>query len=88
MTINALICDDDNKCGDIIRKYLLKYCEERNITCFHDSFNEGQKALESDTKYNIAFLDIEIGDISGLEIAKKLKEKNKNIIIFFIINLV
>lgn len=84
MTINALICDDDNKCGDIIRKYLLKYCEERNITCFYDSFDEGQKALESETKYNIAFLDIEIGDISGLEIAKKLKEKNKNIIIFFI----
>ena len=31
MTINALICDDDNKCGGIILEYLLKYCEERNI---------------------------------------------------------
>lgn len=84
MTINALICDDDNKCGDIILEYLLKYCDERNITCYYDSFDNGHKALESVTSYNIAFLDIEIGDISGLEIAKELKEQNKNIIIFFI----
>lgn len=84
MTINALICDDDNKCGDIILEYLLKYCDERNITCYYDSFDNGHKALESVTSYNIAFLDIEIGDISGLEIAKILKENNKNIIIFFI----
>lgn len=84
MTINALICDDDNKCGDIILEYLLQYCEEKNITCFYDLFDNGQKALESTKSYNIAFLDIEIDDISGLEIAKKLKENNKNIIIFFI----
>ena len=84
MTINALICDDDNKCRDIILKYLLKYCDERNITCFYDSFDNGHQALESTQTYNIAFLDIEIGDISGLEIAKRLKENNKNIIIFFI----
>lgn len=84
MTINALICDDDNKCGDIILRCLLKYCEERNITCFYDLFNNGQEALDSTHSYNIAFLDIEIDDVSGLEIAKKLKENNKNIIIFFI----
>lgn len=84
MTINALICDDDNKCGNVVIKYLLEYCEERNITCFYDLFDNGQKALESTKSYNIAFLDIEIDDISGLEIAKKLKENNKNIIIFFI----
>lgn len=84
MTINALICDDDINCVNVVIKCLLKYCEERNITCFYDSFDDGQKASESTTSYNIAFLDIEIGNTSGLEIAKKLKENNKNIIIFFI----
>ncbi len=84
MTINALICDDDINCVNVILKCLLKYCEERIITCFYDSFDDGQKALESAQTYNIAFLDIEVGNISGLEIAKKLKENNKNIIIFFI----
>ena len=84
MTINALICDDDKSSGNIVLQYLLKYCEERNYTCFHDLYNNGEEALLSKKTYNIAFLDIEINNISGLDIAKHLKENNKNIIIFFI----
>lgn len=84
MTINVLICDDDQYYCDIIRRYVLKYCDERNITCFYDCFDKGEIALNSHKKYTIAFLDIEIGNVSGLKIAEKLKEINKNIIIFFI----
>ena len=84
MTINALICDDKIDCCETILQYLLKYCEERNIICFYDCYNNGEDAMSSNKFYNIAFLDIEIGDVSGLEIAKKLKDSNKNIIIFFI----
>lgn len=84
MTINALICDDNKSCCETILQYLLKYCEERNIICFYDCFNSGEDAITSDKLFNIAFLDIEIGDVSGLDIAKKLKNSNKNIIIFFI----
>ncbi len=84
MTINALICDDEKERCDIVLQYLLKYCDERNITCFYDSYSNGEDALSTDMSYNIAFLDIEIKNISGLDIAKHLKEKNKNVIIFFI----
>ena len=42
------------------------------------------QAIRSEAVYNIAFLEIEIGNVSGLDIAKALKEKNKNIIIFFV----
>lgn len=84
MTINALICDDEKSCCDIVLQYLLKYCDERNFTCFYDVYDNGEEALLSDKTYNIAFLDIEINNISGLDIAKRLKEKNKNVIIFFI----
>lgn len=84
MTINALICDDEKQCCETILQYLLKYCEERNLTCFHDLYINGEDALASEKSYNIAFLDIEIGNITGLEIAKKLKESNKSTIIFFI----
>lgn len=84
MTLNALICDDEKICCDTVLQYLLKYCEERKFTCFYDMYEKGEEALLSEKTYNIAFLDIEINNISGLEIAKHLKEKNKNIIIFFI----
>lgn len=84
MTINALICDDQRPCCDTILQYLLKYCEERNFTCFYDTYTKGEDALSTEKSYNIAFLDIEINNVSGLDVAKHLKEKNKNVIIFFI----
>lgn len=84
MIINALICDDEKYCCDIVLQYLQKYCEERNFTLFYDLYDNGKDALLSEKTYNIAFLDIEINNISGLDIAKHLKEKNKNVIIFFI----
>lgn len=84
LTINALICDDEKSCVETIEKYLVKYCDEHNITCFYDCFNTSEEAIASETKYNIAFLDIEMGTISGLKIAEHLKQKNKNVIVFFI----
>ncbi|MCH5321040.1 MAG: response regulator transcription factor [Eubacterium sp.] len=84
MTINTIICDDENSCIETIKKYLKKYCEEHNITCFCDCFNTSEEAIHSKVKYNIAFLDVEMGDINGLKIAERLKQKNKNIIVFFI----
>lgn len=84
MTINAIICDDEDCCIETIEKYLVKYCEEHKITCFYDCFNTAEEAINSDVTYNIAFLDVEMGEINGLKIAEHLKQKNKNIIVFFI----
>ncbi len=84
MTINAVICDDDKSCSELVLKYLLKYCEERQIDCFYECYNNTEDVVNSTTKYNIAFLDVEIDNVSGLEIAKSLKERNENVIVFFI----
>lgn len=86
MSINALICDDEHTCNENIIKYLKKYCEEHNIEYFYDSFDNAEAAINSKSPYNIAFLDIEIDEKTGLEVAEHLKNKNKNIIIFFITN--
>ena len=84
MTINALICDDEINCTEEIKGYLLQYCEEHNITCFYDCVNSGDGVMGSDKIYNIAFLDIEIGEYTGMDIAEELKKRNKNIVVFFI----
>lgn len=84
MVINALICDDDQKCVNQISEYLDHYCYDHSLSYSVKSFTDGMQAIHSEAVYNIAFLDIEIGNVSGLDIAKTLKEKNKNIIIFFV----
>ena len=78
MVINALICDDDQKCVDQISEYLDHYCYDHSLSYSVKSFTDGMQAIRSEAVYNIAFLDIEIGNVSGLDIAKALKEKNKN----------
>lgn len=84
MIINALICDDEQKYIDQVLRCLEEYCFDNNLLFNADSFTDGVQAIKSQKIYNIAFLDIEVGNISGLDIAKSLKNKNKNVIIFFI----
>lgn len=84
MILNALICDDEEKYINDIVRYFEKYCFEHKITCQYNCFHSGEDAMSSEEFYNIAFLDVEIGNVKGLQIAEKLKQKNKNIIIFFI----
>lgn len=84
MTLNALICDDEASARNSVKGYLEQYCEEHDIVCSYDCFDSGEEAKKSDKFYNIAFLDIEMGNTSGVEVAEHLKEANKNIIIFFI----
>ncbi len=86
MVIDALICDDEKSCCDEIKSYLLKYCGEHSLTCVCDSYISSIEAISANKSYDIAFLDIKIDSCTGLEIAKRLKSKNKNIIIFFITN--
>ncbi len=84
MVINALICDDEKKYVDEIKMCLDDYCYDHSLTYTVDTFTDGLSAINSSNAYNIAFLDIEIGNVSGIEIAKALKDKNKNVIVFFI----
>ncbi len=84
MVINALICDDEQKYIDEIKNCLDDYCYDHSITYKADTFTDGESAINSPNTYNIAFLDIEVGTVSGLDIAKSLKDKNKNVIVFFI----
>ena len=48
------------------------------------TFKNPLKVLESDTKYDIAFLDIEMPGINGIQLAKKLKAINPLIKIIFV----
>lgn len=84
MLLNALICDDNQRDADEIQKYLTQYCSEHYLDLECDTFTTGEEAMASDKFYNIAFLDVEIDSVTGIDIAKKLKEKNRSVVIFII----
>ncbi len=78
--IKIAICDDDK---NIINEISLIVRDDAKNVVF--TFNEGRKLLGSDVlQYDIIFLDIEIGDENGVDIANEIKLQNPNTLIFFV----
>ncbi len=81
--INIAICDD----GQVYRDEIESLIFECNADfCAVDKFCCGKDLFESGKTYDLVFLDIELPDNLGVDIAKNLKAINKDIIIFFITN--
>ena len=77
------VCDDDYTichtitAGILAAKALVKY----EIYEFHS----GEELLKSNKKWDMIFLDIELGgEIDGLDVAQKLQEENPELILIFI----
>ena len=71
--MNIAICDDEQLYADEIKKHVECYFTRREVPHKIYVFTDGQEAARSEVKFDIAFLDIEIGPVSGLD-AKKQSE--------------
>ena len=49
-----------------------------------DCYESGEKLVESDQNYDILFLDIDMDGMNGIETAKVLREKDKNVKIIYV----
>lgn len=84
--LNIAICDDNYnmlvRIQDILKNELEKYNEKANIKIF----TNGEILLKAHETiiFDILFLDIEMPDISGFEIAKKLRDSFSNSYLIFI----
>lgn len=82
--MNILIVDDDIKFVNKIYKdlfiYFSDYYEEINIySCVSDFLN-----INYDLKFNFIFIDIDLPNGNGIELAKMLKVKNPKSVLSFI----
>lgn len=83
--MNILICDDDKLYVDMIKKYVDEFFAEHKITDYKVyEYNSGDEAAKNNEKIDIAFLDVEMDGINGIEAGKYLRNNNKNIVLFII----
>lgn len=83
--MNILICDDDKLYVDMIRKYVDEFFAEHKITDYNVyEYNSGDEAAKNNEKIDIAFLDVEMQGINGIEAGRCLRNNNKHIVIFII----
>lgn len=73
--LRIAICDDEKLFRENIKKYVLKYLSEKDISSEIDMFNLGKELLG----YNIIFLDINMDEIDGIMTAHKIREYSMDI---------
>lgn len=83
--MNILICDDDKICVERMKEYVQDFFRDRKIADYkiYEYYSGEAAARESDI-IDIAFLDVEMDGINGIEVSKILRKNNKDIVVFII----
>lgn len=83
--MNIAICDDDDKCVNRIIQLLQKYKEKESLKIYtYSSGEDFLKNINDALKIDVLFLDIEMHQLSGIDVARKIREENSSAIIFFV----
>ncbi|MCL2081945.1 MAG: LytTR family DNA-binding domain-containing protein [Oscillospiraceae bacterium] len=80
------VCDDEKACRDIIVGHI-QGIELNGLTMDITEFSSGEElisAFHNGASFDFLFLDIQMGDINGIQAANEIRSKNKNTVIFFI----
>lgn len=83
--INFIVCEDNKvilqKNIDIINKTMFKNNENYRIYKFTNNDKKIQELINDDIGFKIYILDIELENISGIDIARKIRKNDSNSII-------
>ncbi len=83
--IKVAIVDDNESFAEELYKFLLAYQRDIKEEIKISKYLSGLDFLEEYTAdYDIVFLDIEMPAINGMEVAKQLREQDKNVDIVFL----
>lgn len=82
--MNIAICDDEQEYIDDAEKHLNLYFNEHGISYDLYKFDNSTDILNSSVRFDIAFLDVEIDHIDGIEIGRQLKNRHPDMVLIFI----
>lgn len=82
--MKILICDDDKKVIKEIETYLQIFSKSESYRFETKSYTDGNRVMQMGEAYDIAFVDIEMPAINGLNVVKHLKKEQPGIIIFVV----
>lgn len=78
------LCDDDRKFIQELRTTVLQYADSHGLELGVDEYLRGKDLINSREIYDMVLLDYQMEDLDGLDVAKRLREKNINCAIMFI----
>ena len=86
--LNIAIADDEKAYIDQIQEYITQYGKEKNREIRTEAFCNGDRLLESgSSRFDIIFLDIEMGEKNGMDVAREIRKTDQDVVIVFITNM-
>lgn len=85
--MNVLICDDERRITEQVSELLQKHCTENGMQVRFHLFDD-PCAIKDLAGYDIAILDIDMGDFSGIDLARRLRNEKPGIVIIFLTNFI
>lgn len=84
--IKIAVVDDEEMFILSFQKDLKRLFKQNNVDFLISSFTSGSEFLESyeEAKYDLIFLDIDIPDVNGIEIASDIRSKKINTELIFV----
>ena len=87
--MKILICDDDQLFLKKLENMILNYCKEAGLSIHVVAVSKKEELLKIDySVFDIAFLDIDMGECSGLDVARAIRGCNQDTIVIFVTNYV
>lgn len=82
--VSIAVCDDDREYINDVERHISQYFAENGLSYSLFTTQNGNELVESDTEFDIAFLDIEMPQIDGINLGKQLLKKNPDIVLIYI----
>lgn len=85
--VKVAVCDDENGNINVIEKILLEASETHHIPLNIDVFYRGEtleKAIIYGAKYDLLYLDIQMGEKNGIVTVQNIRKVDENLLIIFI----
>lgn len=87
--INIAICDDDLIFATKIESLLINISKTQLIDMLIEVYSDGSELwndIKCGHRYELLYLDIEMISLNGIDVAKKIRESDKNVIIIYVSN--
>lgn len=82
------IVDDEKAVEELLKTYLDRYTEERNSSYKAEWFSDPTKFLaEYTNRFDVVLLDIEMPEMNGMDVAKKMREMDSSVALVFVTNM-
>lgn len=87
MIISCAVCDDAKKEAEITKEKILNIYANCGFRCEVTVYNKGHhlmSAIEDNRNINLLVVDVEIPDVSGLDIARAVKTLGRKCVVIFL----